>query len=33
VLFVIAAMLTLGLSWALIRVRISGQAVVEEVKR
>jgi hypothetical protein len=33
VLFVIACMLTLGLSWALIRVRISGQAVVEEVKR
>lgn len=33
VLFVVACMLTLGLSWALIRVRVSGQAVVEEVQR
>jgi hypothetical protein len=32
-LFVIACMLTLGLCWALIRVRVSGQAVVEEVQR
>jgi hypothetical protein len=33
VLFVVACMLTLGLCWALIRVRVSGQAVVEEVQR
>ncbi len=33
VLLVIACMLTLGLCWALIRVRVSGQAVVEEVQR
>jgi hypothetical protein len=33
VLLIIACMLTLGLSWALIRVRVSGQAVVEEVQR
>jgi hypothetical protein len=32
-LLFIACMLTLGLSWALIRVRVSGQAVVEEVDR
>jgi Family of unknown function (DUF6524) len=29
----IACILTLGLCWALIRVRVSGQAVVEEVDR
>jgi hypothetical protein len=29
----IACMLTLGLCWALIRVRVSGQAVIEEVQR
>jgi hypothetical protein len=29
----IACLLTLGLSWALIRVRVSGQAVIEEVDR
>jgi Family of unknown function (DUF6524) len=33
VLIVIACMLTLGLCWALIRVRVSGQAVIEEVQR
>jgi hypothetical protein len=33
VLIFIACILTLGLSWALIRVRVSGQAVVEEVDR
>jgi hypothetical protein len=32
-LIVIACMLTLGLCWALVRVRVSGQAVVEEVQR
>jgi Family of unknown function (DUF6524) len=32
-LIFIACMLTLGLSWALIRVRVSGQAVMEEVQR
>ena len=32
ILIVIACMLTLGLSWALIRVRVSGQAVVDEVR-
>ena len=32
-LFFIACMLTLGLCWALIRVRVSGQAVIEEVDR
>jgi Family of unknown function (DUF6524) len=32
-LFFIACMLTVGLCWALIRVRVSGQAVVEEVQR
>lgn len=32
-LFFIACMLTLGLSWGLIRVRVSGQAVMEEVDR
>jgi hypothetical protein len=32
-LIFIACLLTLGLSWALIRVRVSGQAVVEEVDR
>jgi hypothetical protein len=29
----IACMLTLGLCWGLIRVRVSGQAVIEEVDR
>ena len=29
----IACLLTLGLCWALIRVRVSGQAVIEEVDR
>jgi hypothetical protein len=33
VLIFIACILTLGLCWALIRVRVSGQAVVEEVDR
>ena len=33
VLIIVACMLTLGLCWALIRVRVSGQAVVEEVQR
>jgi hypothetical protein len=33
VLVFIACILTLGLCWALIRVRVSGQAVVEEVDR
>jgi hypothetical protein len=32
-LIIVACMLTLGLCWALIRVRVSGQAVVEEVQR
>jgi Family of unknown function (DUF6524) len=32
-LIFIACMLTLGLCWALIRVRVSGQAVMEEVQR
>jgi len=32
-LFFIACMLTVGLCWALIRVRVSGQPVVEEVDR
>jgi Family of unknown function (DUF6524) len=32
VLFMMACLLTLGLCWALMRARISGQAVVEEVK-
>ncbi len=32
-LFFIACLLTLGLCWALIRVRVSGQAVIEEVDR
>jgi hypothetical protein len=32
-LIFIACMLTLGLCWALIRVRVSGQAVIEEVQR
>lgn len=32
-LLFIACMLTLGLSWGLIRVRVSGQAVMEEVDR
>jgi hypothetical protein len=31
VLFMIACVLTLGLCWALVRARVSGQAVVEEV--
>ncbi len=33
VLLIVACMLTIGLCWALIRVRVSGQAVVEEVQR
>lgn len=32
-LFFIACMLTVGLCWGLIRVRVSGQAVMEEVDR
>lgn len=32
-LIFIACMLTVGLCWALIRVRVSGQPVVEEVQR
>ena len=32
-LIFITCMLTLGLCWALIRVRVSGQAVIEEVQR
>jgi hypothetical protein len=32
-LFFIACMLTVGLCWALIRVRVSSQPVVEEVDR
>jgi Family of unknown function (DUF6524) len=32
-LIIIACMLTIGLCWALVRVRVSGQAVVEEVQR
>jgi hypothetical protein len=32
-LVIIACMLTLGLCWALVRVRVSGQAVIEEVQR
>jgi hypothetical protein len=32
-LIFVACILTLGLCWALIRVRVSGQAVVEEVDR
>ncbi|HEY2780825.1 MAG TPA: DUF6524 family protein [Steroidobacteraceae bacterium] len=32
-LIFIACMLTLGLCWGLIRVRVSGQAVIEEVDR
>jgi hypothetical protein len=33
VLIMMACMLTLGLCWALIQARVSGQAVVEEVER
>jgi hypothetical protein len=33
VLFMMACLLTLGLCWALIQARLTGQAVVEEVKR
>ncbi len=33
VLLVIAFLLTIGLCWALIQARVSGQAVVEEVQR
>ena len=33
VLLVVASLLTLGISWAVIRARLSGQAVVEEVRR
>jgi Family of unknown function (DUF6524) len=33
VLIAVACLLTAGLCWALIRVRVSGQAVVEEVQR
>jgi hypothetical protein len=32
-LFFIACMLTIGLCWGLIRARVSGQAVIEEVDR
>jgi hypothetical protein len=32
-LLIVAFMLTIGLCWGLIRVRVSGQAVVEEVQR
>lgn len=32
-LIVIACMLTLGLCWGLVRVRVSGQPVIEEVQR
>jgi hypothetical protein len=32
-LICIACLLTAGLSWGLIRVRVSGQPVVEEVQR
>ena len=32
-LLIVALMLTIGLCWGLIRVRVSGQAVVEEVQR
>ena len=32
-LFMMACLLTLGLCWALIQARLTGQAVVEEVKR
>ena len=31
--FMMACLLTLGLCWALIQARITGQAAVEEVKR
>lgn len=33
VLIMLACLLTLGMCWALLQARISGQAVVEEVKR
>jgi Family of unknown function (DUF6524) len=33
VLVVVACMLTIGLCWGLIRARVSGQAVMEEVQR
>jgi Family of unknown function (DUF6524) len=33
ILLMVACLLTLGLCWALIQARVSGQAVVEEVKR
>jgi len=32
-LVIIALLLTIGLSWSFIRVRVSGQEVVEEVRR
>src|SRR5450432_3964705 len=32
ILIMMACLLTLGLCWALVRTRVSGQAVVEEVK-
>jgi hypothetical protein len=32
-LTIVACMLTIGLSWSFIRVRVSGQEVVEEVRR
>jgi hypothetical protein len=32
-LLIVALMLTIGLCWGLIRVRVSGQAVMEEVQR
>lgn len=33
VLVVIACLLTVGLSWALVQARVSGQAVVDDVER
>lgn len=33
VLFIIACLLTVGLSWALVQAKVSGQAVVDEVDR
>ena len=33
VLLIVACMLTIGLCWGLVRARVSGQAVIEEVPR
>jgi hypothetical protein len=33
VLLILAFLLTVGLCWALIQARVSGQAVVDEVQR